>query len=593
MMNKSHLRFTLLCSLALMLCLCACAKTPITPTLSSDPTPTLTPTAEPTPPPILQVCIAQDPGDMDPYAPAPRNARISLQEALFDQAYTQLSDGSLSTGVFTQLPDFQNGGARNESVSVSRGMPIIDAFGNPAIFKPGISLISADGQLIVVGENEQSVQMNRTILTYHLKNELFWSDGNPLVAQNLVDSWQRARKLRPVTRLWALDRTASLRAIDTKQLEWSSLPGFQRQDFNAFYFAPIPSHLLANADYESLSAVESFTINSTSWGPYRLLEYQPDRSILLEANPYYHGTPPTWKQILFSIIPERDAALRGLQSGSCNVLDSSYQLENLSREELSEITAYADLGFTLTALQEQLVFGIQSSATSNATQQSGKAILADPGTRHALATCLDLPSLSAAVLSEKLPANLFSEPAHVDASPGATMLESAGWILPPGSQTRIAQGIDGIADGTPLSVSLLSNSSVLHQSASAQIVTRLLACGVEVKPQILPIEQLYAPGPDGPLFGRHFDLALLSWQATDAPLCSLYRSNAIPCEENAWIGTNLAGLSDLAYDAACARGLPALPNPANALPALELLPHIRLWANSTGIAWPLNSSPRP
>lgn len=41
------------------------------------------------------------------------------------------------------------------------------------------------------------------------------------------------------------------------------------------------------------------------------------------------------------------------------------------------------------------------------------------------------------------------------------------------------------------------------------IVQNLADCGIAVTHTSLPAEELYAPGPDGVLFGRQFDMRLL------------------------------------------------------------------------------------
>jgi len=84
------------------------------------------------------------------------------------------------------------------------------------------------------------------------------------------------------------------------------------------------------------------------------------------------------------------------------------------------------------------------------------------------------------------------------------------------------------------------------------------------------------------LFGRKFDLALVSWQTGSEPLCSLYRAKAVPSEANFWVGTNLAGFSDPAFEAACAdaqQGDGLAPD----YPAAALLPQLSLWVSRTGL----------
>jgi peptide/nickel transport system substrate-binding protein len=83
------------------------------------------------------------------------------------------------------------------------------------------------------------------------------------------------------------------------------------------------------------------------------------------------------------------------------------------------------------------------------------------------------------------------------------------------------------------------------------IAANLAGCGIQVQVSTLNPGQLYAPGPDGVLFGRNFDLAQFSWETGSQPPCSLYETSAIPTAKNNWIGGNLTGYSSAPFDAAC------------------------------------------
>ena len=87
------------------------------------------------------------------------------------------------------------------------------------------------------------------------------------------------------------------------------------------------------------------------------------------------------------------------------------------------------------------------------------------------------------------------------------------------------------------------------------VLNALAGVGVEVSVIPLPLEQLYAPGPEGPLFGRNFEMALVSWQSDPVNRCATYMSKTIPSASNHWIGTNLSGLGDEAFDLACGANL--------------------------------------
>jgi peptide/nickel transport system substrate-binding protein len=71
---------------------------------------------------------------------------------------------------------------------------------------------------------------------------------------------------------------------------------------------------------------------------------------------------------------------------------------------------------------------------------------------------------------------------------------------------------------------------------------------------------MFAPGPDGLVFGRAFDLAELAWSTGRQPPCFLYDSMEIPSLSNGWLGTkfggvNITGYENEEYDTACSRML--------------------------------------
>jgi peptide/nickel transport system substrate-binding protein len=148
-----------------------------------------------------------------------------------------------------------------------------------------------------------------------------------------------------------------------------------------------------------------------------------------------------------------------------------------------------------------------------------------------------------------------------DPTQGRALLDEAGWKDHDQNPNtpRQATGVPDVPDGTALSVELLIDETPYHQDLAAIIQDSLETCGVALNVSVMPSQTLYAPGPDGPIFGRKFDLTLLSWQGSAALDCRLYHSQRMPSQENQWIGTNVAGLRDENYDAACISAELALP----------------------------------
>jgi len=92
----------------------------------------------------------------------------------------------------------------------------------------------------------------------------------------------------------------------------------------------------------------------------------------------------------------------------------------------------------------------------------------------------------------------------------------------------------------------------------------LAQCGLAVRVVGQETQTYLAPGPEGPVFGRDFDLAQYAWVTAQEPPCSLYLTNEIPGAypqaSKGWGGVNAAGYSNPAYDAACQNALYALPD---------------------------------
>jgi len=148
-----------------------------------------------------------------------------------------------------------------------------------------------------------------------------------------------------------------------------------------------------------------------------------------------------------------------------------------------------------------------------------------------------------------------------DPAKGIELLQNVGWYDLDGDPSTPLQSwyAPNMPGGALLSLSLLVSTDPFHLSLGEAIKTDLAVCGIDVTLRTLPVESLYAPGPEGPLFGRQFDLALISWQPVPGGDCQLYQSWCVPSDENYWIGTNIAGLLNEGYDNACAEALLALP----------------------------------
>lgn len=596
-MNRSFMikRNAILVLLSLVFIVSACGNntTPVveqTATLRQPTQVPPTPTLTPEPPKVLNICLAEDPGSLFRYGGRDSLAKQSVFSALYDQNI-----------LFETLPTYANNLASKTAVDVKPGMTVLDGFGKLTVLKEGTPIYPATEGILeepAAWSSSTPLQMTQVRAEYQITPGLLWSDGSPVTAADFVFAYAIAAELRNPQDIWLLDRTAIIEQLDLNTIVWTGIPGFVPVDLSDLVFPPIPFSQFSEMNPAEIGSSPEAGETPMGWGAYRIAERMPGSVIKLERNPYYNPKP-AYDQVNFIVEPDPQQAIGKLASGECDVLDPSYHLEGQGRDVLTELAQSGSLIAENFELVQQLVFGIQPAAYDSgyspwsATRQN---FFGDLRTRQALAACLTGEPIAAEILGARLPDGFglpeFTSLGTVEEA--QALLDEIGWLrdqTQPGAP-RKATGVENVLDGTPFSVSLLSSTSVMDREVSQAVTRRLGDCGIEVTHQELAPSDLFAPGPDGPLFGRKFDLALVSWEQSRGNACELYRSDAIPNSGNYWIGTNLAGLSDPGFDRKCtAAGNPDLIQSvgdgvdltAEFLPAVPLMPQISLWFASNRV----------
>jgi hypothetical protein len=119
-----------------------------------------------------------------------------------------------------------------------------------------------------------------------------------------------------------------------------------------------------------------------------------------------------------------------------------------------------------------------------------------------------------------------------DPKKGAALLQAAGWVDHDNNPTtpRVYQGEPAaITWGDPLVLNYWAPNTPREAKAAEIFKQSAAACGIELKVKLWDDPKaLYAPGPDGPIFGRKFDLAVVPMQMSYRPQCRLWMRDAIP-----------------------------------------------------------------
>ena len=539
------------------------------------------PTATDVPPVEFTLCTARLPESFFPYTLQSPPASDAVMALFREPALIRTADDWLP-GILTEVPSDNNAGIQFETVSVQRGERIVDAQGELVLIEAGVTVRPSgcrDSDCVITWDGAGDLSMDRMVVTFNLQDDLAWSDGVPVTAGDSVLSFQLASGDSDMISSWFRERTQSFNAVDESTLQWVGRPGFSTTDLASLFWLPLPAHLVGEGDNgTSLNEAQQADVSTLSYGPFVLVGQELNK-LQFETNPHYFravdGNPGVDRVIVRAVEGGPQAAWEDLRSGQCDLLDDSFELAG-HPEIITTIMAEDGMDVHITPGKDwtQLVFGIQPAIYDQISTpffSERPDYFGDVRTRQGIAHCLDRQMIVDQLftgLSEPWPSFLLPDESFLasgdqlffNPDTGVNYFEEAGWHLTDGGEgVRIARDVALVPNGTRLSLELLVSETRFHQDLAGMIQESLAACGVEVQIRSLTTNQLYAPGPDGPLFGRAFDLALITWQPMPDLDCHLYSSWQIPAAGNQWIGTNLAGVDSPDYDRVCTDAALAVP----------------------------------
>ncbi len=610
-----------LMAICLLLGLGACSQKPASsiiplPTLktSSSPQPTTrgtdltaTPTSLGNSSRLLSICLGREPDSLFYYDAASTAAKDVLA-AIYDGP-VDVQNYLAKPVILERLPSLDNGDARLQPVPVNAGDLIVDSAGIPVNLEAGVQYRPSGCTAITCTQSysgDQPVTMDQLVLDFKILSGIQWSDGMPLSSADSVYSFDIARSLYPAGQSDLITRTQSYRALDDLSLEWIGIPGYQDGNYQAKFFTPLPQHAWSTYPVADLRTADISSRLPLGWGAYVIDQWVPGDHISLHKNPlYFRSTEglPHFDNLVFRFVSSTDEALDALQAGECDLIDQTAILDSQS-PRLSELQASgkAQLFALKDAGWEQITFGI------NPIDSQRIRFFDLPEVRQAVAMCIDRQALVTDLpFKSQLLTNSYVPPSHplqnpaisqysFDTQEASTLLTSAGWLDSDNNPAtpRIAQGVKGVPDGTPFEVEYLVGSDARSQAEAQKIQAGLGQCGISTKIVALPASQFLAPGPDGPVFGRAFDLAQFAWAGSVEPACNLYLTSEIPGPYpefiKGWGGVNASGFTNPEFDQACENALFSLPDTpqhrtehfraqeifADELPALPLYLHFNV-----------------
>ncbi len=576
-------RYALAAFTAATLLLTGCAPQIMTVTVTTPPemvtvvvTATPSPSPIPTPPPaepkVLTVCLVGEPDTLYLYGGTRLASARHVMEPLYDGPIDHLSY-AYQPVILQKVPSIADGDAFTRTIRVREGARVVDAEGQVLGLAEGVRVrpVGCHADECAVEFEGEPLWMERIEVAFVLREDVAWADGEPLTAADSVFAFQVASDPATPGSHYLTDRTAHYYSLGKWRIKWVGLPGFIDSTYFLNFFPPLPRHQLEGRSPAELLQADETRRHPVGWGPFIVEEWVAGDHITLSRNPYYFRAAeglPYLDQVVFRFTSGAPEMIAHLLSGECDIgtHDAGFEpfmplLAQAERHGLLEVISATSSGW------EHIDFGIDPVPDYRRADFFG-----DVRVRQAIIQCIDRQAIVDEVtygrsvvpdsyLPPVHPLYAGDRLVHWDYDPAASrvLLEEIGWLDENEDGVREAHRVQSVRAGTSFEVTLLIPSdSVATQQAARIVKANLADCGIHVDLETLSQWEFFADGPDGPLFGRQFDLAETTWWFDVIPACGHYVSSEIP-DKGHWYGDNPAGYSNPDYDAVCQAALQALP----------------------------------
>ncbi|MFH1180963.1 MAG: ABC transporter substrate-binding protein [bacterium] len=190
----------------------------------------------------------------------------------------------------------------------------------------GLMTYDSQGKLVPDLAKEYKILENGKIYEFYLKDKLFWSDGEPLTADDIIftiKTIQNPEFKSPIRASWL---GVNIEKISSLAGEGSGGIKFRLSNPSAVFLENAALKILPKHVWQEISAqnfpLVNYNLKPVGSGPYRLKALRQDSegkitSLTLEKNPY-SSSPPYVSEISFKFFNSEKELIDNFQKGKIN-----------------------------------------------------------------------------------------------------------------------------------------------------------------------------------------------------------------------------------------------------------------------------------
>jgi len=253
-------------------------------------------------------------------------------------------------------------------------------------------LLTYDQERILTGDLADNWELSEDEKEYtvHLRDDIYWQDGQPITADDVVFTYQLIQDPAYPGTLADDWRDVVIAKVDDRTIKFTLSNVFSPFLVN-LTTGILPKHLLENNSPADLDVID-FNTHPIGSGPFKIDNYKIStdgtiNSIELKKNPNYYQKSPHLNSIVFKFYPDYQQLYHAYQNK---------EVMSISR------ILIADWPQVDSQINDAQIFDIPlGQYTALFINQDGRALLRDPYIKEAMAYIIDRPRIIEEVVHNK------------------------------------------------------------------------------------------------------------------------------------------------------------------------------------------------